>query len=607
MGYLYAATSALFGSRPLLWHLYSLALRLTGGLVLLAMLRRLWPGKNRATFAIALLSLIYPGFLQQPNANTFSNHLFTYTMALVSIWLTVLAAQTDKTKQKVGYTALAILTALLYFPIYEYMIGLEGLRLGILWVLTSRDQSLSRKECWKKVVIQWIPYAIVITGFLVWRLFFFQSERMATSVGAQIGKFMNRPKRALARIVLESFKDPIETILLGWFVPVYNLLGTADYLELIKGAFWAICAAIAAAVLLMRPRSCTNESAEEHQTRWENEGLWLGLAGSICALLPVIIFSRDVRWDSGFDRYTLQVTAGAAMLIVCFLWRFVKPSARNGILIGLTVLSVLTHYLNAVTWRNAWVNQKTFWWQISWRVPQLEPGTVLLVEIADSNFFEDYEIWGPANLIYGRESTTPKVFAEVLNNQTLDYVRLGARPWRSMRVLIVFQRDYNHTLVATMPSTTSCVHVLDGTSLELPQNADPRIQIAAKFSRLEQVQVWGTPASVPIEIFGPEPEHGWCYYYQKATLARQRGDWQEVARLGNEARSKGLKPYDKTEWMPFLMGYTVSGDYRTARQLAEIIRSEEITRHRLCDEVNLKAFPTEESAKIFSDLLCEFH
>ncbi len=608
MGYLYAATSALFGSNPLPWHLYSLTLRILDGIILLAILRRLWPEKDRLAFATALLSLIYPGFLQQPNANTFSNHLFTYTMALISIWLTTLALQTESRKKRTIYTGLALLTALLYLPIYEYMIGLEGLRLGILWLLIGRNQTLTSKQRLKKLAISWLPYILLILGFLGWRFFLFESERVTTNINSQIGEFMNRPKRALARIVLESFKDPLETIILGWFVPTYDLLNSADSLELIKGTLYAIAAATLVALLVIFPnQDSTDDTFDDRYKTQEREGIWLGIVASVCAIFPVVLFGRDVRWDSGFDRYTLQVTSGAALIVACFLWFSVKPSVRSGILIGLTILSILTHYLNAVVWRDAWANQKLFWWQMSWRAPQLEPGTVLLVQVANNNFFEDYEIWGPANLIYGKESATPKVFAEVLNNQTLDYTRVGARPWRSMRILIVFQRDYNHTLAATMPSTTSCLHVLDRTSLELPQGTDPRIQIVADFSRLEQIQAWATPASVPVEVFGPEPEHSWCYYYQKASLARQQGEWETIAQLGDEALAKGLKPYDKTEWMPFLMGYIVTRDYTKAGQLAEIIRSEEITRHRLCDEANLSLFPSEESSQIFTDLLCEFH
>lgn len=607
MGYLYAATSALFGFNPLAWHLYSLSLRLIGGLIFLSILRRLWPGKDWLTFSASLLSLIYPGFLQQPNANTFSNHLFTYTMALLSIWLTVIAMQSPNKKRKIMFTVFAVLTALLYFPIYEYMIGLEGLRLGTLWLLINRRDTLSKKQKIRSLFAEWLPYAVAMLGFLTWRFFFFKSERVATSIDAQIGQFWKRPKRTLARWAFESLKDPIEAILLGWFVPVYNLLGSANYLGLIKGSIWvALAITLTAFPLVTVYRSRTKDNDEniwEHSQPYD--ALWLGLFATISAILPVVAFGRDIRWDSGFDRYTLQATAGIGLVVACFLWCFVKSSARNGLLILLVTLSVLTHYLNAVAWRNAWTNQKTFWWQMIWRAPQLKAGTVLLIEVADSNFFEDYEIWGPANLIYGKREKTPRVFAEVLDNNTLEYVRLGSRVWHARRVVILFQKDYNHTLVAAMPTTASCVHLLDGSSLELPLGAHPRIQIVAKYSTIEQIQAWENQATIPLEIFGPEPEHGWCYYYQKAALARQQRNWQEIVRLGNIVLSQGLKPQDKTEWMPFLMGYVVVGDQETATYIADIIRSEEIVRHRLCDETNLRIFPTEEAAKNFSDLLCK--
>jgi hypothetical protein len=607
MGYLYAATSSLLGTRPLYWHLYSLALRLTGGVVFLAILRRLWPDKDRATFIVALLSLIYPGFLQQPNANTFSNHLFTYTMALVSIWLTTVALQTGSALKKGIFTVLATVTALLYFPIYEYMIGLEGLRFGIIWLHLARNSSwfeAPRKQWLKLLLKEWWPYFIPIAGFLFWRLVVFNSGRPATSIAAQIMAFQNRPKRTIARLVLEGLKDPLDAILFGWFVPTYHLLASADYLNLIKGSCWTIVATLLTAFFLWFPRQRTVD--QDSNMSWAREGMWLGVVASLSTILPVVMFGRDIRWDSGFDRYTLQVTAGAALFVVCFLWYSVREPSRSAFLILLVALSVLTHYLNAATWRDAWLNQKMFWWQMTWRAPRLEPGTVLLTEVAGNTFYEDYEIWGPANLIYNNTNPSPTIFAEVLNNTTLDQVRLGARVGRAMRVLIVFQRDYNHVLVATMPATNSCVHVLDGESLELPQNADPRIQIVARFSHPEQIRAAAIPASIPVEIFGSEPEHGWCYFYQKASLARQQGNWEEVVNLGDAVLSRGLYPADRTEWMPFLMGYVIMGEQQKAQQIADLIRVEEPVRHRLCDEVNRNIFPTPESAIAFEHWLCEF-
>ncbi len=75
----------------------------------------------------------------------------------------------------------------------------------------------------------------------------------------------------------------------------------------------------------------------------------------------------------------------------------------------------------------------------------------------------------------------------------------------------------------------------------------------------------------PQSIFGAEPPHDWCYYYQKAALARQQGDWEAIQALYQEALGLGLYPNDSVEWMPFVQAYTVLGDLDKLRTLKKII------------------------------------
>ena len=76
--------------------------------------------------------------------------------------------------------------------------------------------------------------------------------------------------------------------------------------------------------------------------------------------------------------------------------------------------------------------------------------------------------------------------------------------------------------------------------------------------------------------------HGWCYFYEKAALARQRGDWQEVINLGEQAEKAGLKPYDRIEWLPFLEAYARHGDLKKARNLALILRGNPFYQSQVC-------------------------
>jgi hypothetical protein len=80
----------------------------------------------------------------------------------------------------------------------------------------------------------------------------------------------------------------------------------------------------------------------------------------------------------------------------------------------------------------------------------------------------------------------------------------------------------------------------------------------------------GAPQGVyvpPDSIFGAELEHGWCYYYQKAELARQNKDWGEVVRLGETAFSLDDYPNDAVERLVFIEGSAHSGDWPRALEL----------------------------------------
>ena len=70
------------------------------------------------------------------------------------------------------------------------------------------------------------------------------------------------------------------------------------------------------------------------------------------------------------------------------------------------------------------------------------------------------------------------------------------------------------------------------------------------------------------------PDNSWCSYFEKADLARQLGDWEQVARLGDIAFSLDDAPNHPAERTPFIEGYAHTGDWERALQLTA--RSQEV-------------------------------
>jgi tetratricopeptide (TPR) repeat protein len=82
------------------------------------------------------------------------------------------------------------------------------------------------------------------------------------------------------------------------------------------------------------------------------------------------------------------------------------------------------------------------------------------------------------------------------------------------------------------------------------------------------------PARVPdTAVFGTEPAHGWCYYFERASLLAQLGAWQAAADLGDEAFALGDYPNDPMERFVFIEAYARTGNMERAKELSdEVLR-----------------------------------
>jgi hypothetical protein len=94
------------------------------------------------------------------------------------------------------------------------------------------------------------------------------------------------------------------------------------------------------------------------------------------------------------------------------------------------------------------------------------------------------------------------------------------------------------------------------------------------------------PASLPNSIFGVVPEDVWCYYFERAELARQAGDWQDVAELGDQAFQLEHRLYEVNapELVTYIEGYAYNGRWQDATRLTlDALHLSERMDRTLCD------------------------
>jgi hypothetical protein len=113
-----------------------------------------------------------------------------------------------------------------------------------------------------------------------------------------------------------------------------------------------------------------------------------------------------------------------------------------------------------------------------------------------------------------------------------------------------------------------CLRLLDP-EIDSENHLLPDESLMRESSRLSSPEsiLMDSTAQVP-NIYYPEPTHGWCYYFEKADLARQMGDWELVAKLGDEAFNLTDYPNDPVERFVFIEGYANTGNWERTKELA---------------------------------------
>jgi hypothetical protein len=133
------------------------------------------------------------------------------------------------------------------------------------------------------------------------------------------------------------------------------------------------------------------------------------------------------------------------------------------------------------------------------------------------------------------------------------------------------------------PGAGRCLWVLspeDADNPELPEITRQALPV----SNLSRIQAQPVPGDYPpTDLFGREPQHGWCYYYQKAELARQQGNWQEIVQLGALAEQGGLRAGNANELLVFIEADARTGAWQAAfEQSSQIFAAGSDLAPRVC-------------------------
>jgi hypothetical protein len=599
-GPLYLLLFSLFDINPFPYHLLIYVWRLLGGLGAFWLFNLLWPEQRRFNLFLALLVIIYPGFLWWTGGFEFQPYVISFGLAIFSIAFTLKAIQSPTTRKKVAWAALAFLTGWTYLALVEFAIGMELFRLLSIYLVVSHTSGIQDLRARVAASARTSAvFAIIPLSFVTWYQFFFENWRSAQDAGAQLSQLFASPLNGLWTGI-RLLQSSLNVIFLAWASPLQQNFFNNRLRDLLIGLFFAAVVILIALVfsrymLHRRDNPDRNEESQEFST-WQMEVFWAGLLGTLGALLPIVMANRNVTFER-LSHYALPASLAGVLFIGAIIFSLSPQRLKWLALSFLLGIATLTHHGAAASSIEDSRAVSEFWWQVTWRAPSIrtENNTTLVVLYPDVNYMDGDEVaWAPANIIYypTKQEAAPvhvPLAATRLEPDALTNIFMGSRDYEKVDLIIkytTFNQNFKNLLVLTQPTEGACVRALDSRWPEISAADGAFVLAGASKSNIENIATDGEPP-VPLEIlFGAEPPPAWCYYYQKADLARQQGDWKTIAEIYDITMERGLHPNDQIEWMPFLQAYAFLGEPKQVKQISTRINTEPFYKQQACQTLN---------------------
>ncbi len=555
-----------FGMNPIAWHLVTLLLRWAGILLLYLTFKLLWPRYDSYFRWLGTLLIVYPGFLQQSISAAYNRHFMAFFLFALSIYLMALAVKHSRQ----AWFLFPLSWGLAFIQVFtiEYFVGLELIRPLILWMLIREENKKEIKSSFGKTIGLSLPYLVLLGFYFWWRLIVFPTTISRTNYAGDFKMFQDFQPSILAgmfTLFTRAFLDLVYSTLQVWLT---GITGQAGFTFQSKAVWFAFGAGIILAVLFALFQDVDNEN-EPNPSKSPASlfvfGFWAFVTSSISTWLTSKQLSGGGRYD---DRFSLAVMFGAGLITVAFILWLIRTDKRKIVLCLLLVLSITTQVLTVNKYRQDWLVQREYYWELAWRIPALMPNTAIISWEQPSESIPGYDASFALNVLFhGKvvKGSTPYWFFTNDRFSNIDY-RTG-KPITNKDRNLVFNGNSSESISVIHQGGNRCLQVLDSIYTGEPFYTSGQDQLLNISNAARIVNDTNAVPPDP-DIFGTEPAHNWCYYFEKADLARQDQDWQTVLSLEKQAKGQGLFPKFGPEYIPFIEAHAQSGDWQQAYTLS---------------------------------------
>jgi tetratricopeptide (TPR) repeat protein len=559
----YVLSFNLLGIQPLAWQLYSLVLRVLSVLGFWIILRRVWPQKPREIWMAAVLFALYPQFHLQAQAVSYYEVWLSYIFLWLSFYFSIRSLQ--EPQRFWVYTLAAVVFKIGHPLSSEYTWGTELMRPFLLWfALAPALREQVKASVWRVVAALW-PHVLLSLALFVWRVVLYQSPTGFRADPRLIEWLVKDPWQTLRGVLLYIVPDTVLILFTSWqkvFQPeTFNFGSLFNILSLLiavvgGGLTW----------LVLRRE---HQNMDEKLPGWTIGALLTGLASLIFGLLPLYVggYFPSTGTEPWSGRFILGSLPGIALLVVLMITFFIRDADRQVLFFSLLTGLMLAWQLQAGNeFRRMWNNQADFFRQLVWRASALERNTAILVDgnilplmrgvgfalnavyeqapsdkgqLAYWYFFMDNKIFTDTSSLPGGVEIRDGRYSTYFEGNSRDMVAVSFRTDGSQCLWLVNADQARYAPRSSLFGQISGINAFD------------RILPSSRGDTLEK-------------LFGRQEPPAWCYYFEKADLARQLGDWELAKSLWEQAESRNIKPLHGLEYLPFIEAYARLNDWEKA-------------------------------------------
>jgi hypothetical protein len=561
----YQVMYAIFGLNPIAWHLVTLLLRWGGVLLFYFSLKLVWPRFDGYLRWVCALLLVYPGFFQQSISAAYNRHFTAFFLFMLSIYLMMLAV---KHPSRAWYLfPLSWITAFVQIFTIEYFVGLELIRPVLLWLLVAGDPKLGRRKAAGRVALMWLPYLVIFCFYFWWRIALFPTTISKLNYAGDF-KMLEDFRTSLVggalALLTRLFHDLIYSTLQVWWS---GLTSQDSFTFQSKAVWFALVLGLLVASLFAFFHDLCKENSDD--TRPSPLPIFLfGAWAFLVSSLPIWLTSKQLsaggRWD---DRFALAPMLGAALMTLAIIIWLIRSRYHRLVLGLLLTFAVAAQVLLVNRYRLDWDAQRDYYWQLAWRAPALQPGTAIFSFEQPSASIPGYDASFALNVLFGnqtKDGSTPYWF--FTNDRFLNFDFLPGKHISYEDRNLTFTGNTSEAISVVRQAGNRCLQVLDSVYAGQPFYESGQGQLVG-VSNVGRILPDSADPPDP-QVFGSEPPHRWCYYFEKADLARQFQDWQSVLKLEKQAKAARLASKFGPEYLPFIEAHAQTGDWQKAYELS---------------------------------------